>query len=192
MVKTMRVPFALALAAGLALLLSAAVPSPRAAGGPTYTVPVQSGSVLAPGGGGRAPNVAFLDAKGAPQTLSSWRGRAVLVVLWSRACAPCLKQLEDIDRLQGRLGPQGFEVLALAQGRESGDALRRFYQQQGLSNLKVYLDPEARAARALGARGIPTGLLIDPAGRVAGVVEGPADWADPGMIAAIRKVMGQR
>jgi peroxiredoxin len=189
MVKTMRIPFALALAAGLALVLSAAVPPPRAEGGLSYTVRVQSGSMLAPGGGRRAPNVAFVDAKGAPQTLSAWRGRTVLVVLWSRACAPCLKQLEDLDRLQGRLGMQGFEVLALAQGRESADSMRRFFQQQGLTNLKVYLDPEARAARALGARGIPTGMLIDPAGRVAGTVEGPAEWGAPDVVEAIRRVM---
>lgn len=186
----MKVPFALALAAGLAAVLTAAVPLPRTERGPNYTVPVQSGSVLAPGSRARAPNVAFIDGKGAPQTLSAWRGRAVLVVLWSPACAPCVKQLDDLDRLQARLAPQGFEVLALSQGRERPEALRRYYQQQNLANLKVYVDSDARAARSLGARGIPTAILLDPAGRIAAAVEGPADWTSPEVMEAIRGVMG--
>lgn len=173
---------------GLVWMLTAAVPPPLAGGGSTYTVPAQSGSAEA----ARRPRVAeitFTDAGGAPQTLSSRRGRTVLVTLWATSCAPCIKQMGELDRLQERLGRQGFEVLALAQGRDGAAGIRRFYEQQGIRNLKIHLDPDGQAARALGARGIPTSVLVDARGRVAATVEGAAAWNSPEMVAALRQVM---
>ena len=46
-------------------------------------------------------------------------------------------------------------------------------------------------ARALGARGIPTTLLIDRSGKERGRLEGAADWASDDSVGVIRKLIGQ-
>lgn len=173
----------------LAGLLTAMTSLPPAGGGPTYTVPAAAEKTLPPAERKSLPNVAFVDAKGAPQTLSRLRGRTVLVVLWATNCGPCIKQMESLDRLQAELAGSGFEVLALAQDPGGAYAVQRFYEQQGLKNLKVFLDPGAQAARSLGARGIPTGVLVDAQGREAGRAEGAHDWGKPDTVAAIRQVI---
>ena len=45
-------------------------------------------------------------------------------------------------------------------------------------------------AQALGARGIPTTLIIDRQGRERTRLEGGADWASDAALAAIRKAAG--
>lgn len=182
--------FAIACAGvGLAGLLTAMTPLPPAGGGPTYTVPAAAEKTLPPNERKTLPNVAFVDAKGAPRTLSRLRGRTVLIMLWATNCGPCIKQMESLDRLQAELAGGGFEVVAMAQDPGGAYAVQRFYEQQGLKNLKVYLDPNAQAARALGVRGIPTAVLVDPEGREAGRAEGPHDWDKPETVAAIRQVI---
>ena len=51
-------------------------------------------------------------------------------------------------------------------------------------------DPRGDAARALGARGIPTTLLIDRAGKERGRLEGAADWSSAEFVDAIRRMAG--
>lgn len=176
----------------LSLSLSAAMPLAPAESGPTYTVPAASESVLAPDQRPRLPNVAFTDGRGAPRSLSSHRGKPVLLVVWATTCAPCVKQMPAIDALQGQLGPEGLEVIAMSQDPGGPAAVQRFLKQQGLRNLKVYNDMGGQAARMLGVRAMPTAILIDASGRQASRVEGPGAWNDPQVIQAIRTLLVEK
>jgi thiol-disulfide isomerase/thioredoxin len=123
-----------------------------------------------------APALAFVDADGRARTLAEWRGRVVLLNLWATWCAPCLEEMPALDRLQARLGGGGFEVVALAMDRQGATLVRPFFTKLGLARLALYLDASGAATRAVGARGLPTSLLLDRAGRELGRVEGAADW----------------
>jgi thiol-disulfide isomerase/thioredoxin len=39
------------------------------------------------------------DAKGAPQALSQWKGKALLVNFWAPWCAPCVQEMPELDAL---------------------------------------------------------------------------------------------
>ena len=52
----------------------------------------------------------------------------------------------------------------------------------------MLLDPRGEAARAFGARGIPTTVLIDRNGRERGRLEGGADWSSDEAVAAVREL----
>ena len=65
-------------------------------------------------------------------------------------------------------------------------AVERWYAAHDIKNLPVLLDPMGAAARALGANGIPTTLLVDGKGRERGRLEGGADWADPKSVAMVK------
>jgi hypothetical protein len=68
--------------------------------------------------------------------------------------------------------------------------VERFYREKGIQTLPILLDPKGDAARALGARGIPTTLLIDRAGKEQGRLEGAADWASAASVSVIRRLIG--
>lgn len=59
------------------------------------------------------PELTFTDASGEELTLERFRGKTVLLNLWATWCAPCREEMPALDRLQGTLGGDRFEVVAV-------------------------------------------------------------------------------
>jgi len=99
-----------------------------------------------------------------------------LLNLWATWCAPCRREMPDIDALQASYGGDNFVVVALSQDRKGVKAVQDFYRETGVKNLKIYIDQKARTARKLRAPGLPTTLLLDENGDEIGRLIGPANW----------------
>jgi thiol-disulfide isomerase/thioredoxin len=123
------------------------------------------------------PEVRFVDAAGKERTLKDWKGRVVLVNLWATWCAPCRKEMPDLDRLQAELGSDAFEVVAVSVDRSGVAGAQKFLDQVGTKKLALYADPTAKLASELKAIGLPATLLIGRDGREIGRLTGPAEWA---------------
>jgi thiol-disulfide isomerase/thioredoxin len=135
----------------------------------------------------RLPDISFETAEGRKITLSDFRGKVVLLNLWATWCPPCRAEMPSLDRLQQKLGGNGFEVVALSTDTAGPDAVRTFYAQTGVTALKIYIDSSTLANWALGAPGLPTTVLVDTQGREVGRKVGSAEWDSPEAIAAIRR-----
>ncbi len=123
-----------------------------------------------------APSTAFLDPDGRPIKLDAYRGRYVLLNVWATWCAPCVKELPSLDRLQAALGGERVLVLLGWGGRKGLVRAARFLTAVGLAHLRTAADSKSELARALGAVGLPTSVLIDPDGRIVGKMLGDAEW----------------
>lgn len=174
-------------AAGLALLLAAGAAwwTQRAPEGRPPLVGTVASFVLAdrpeP-----APEITFSDAAGNTLRLADFKGKVVLVNLWATWCAPCVKEMPALDRLQAKLGGADFAVLALSIDREGLAKVQPFFDAHKIAALAPYLDPGGRSPAQLGARGLPTTLLLDRDGTVVGRQEGAAEWDDDSSIALLR------
>ncbi len=135
------------------------------------------------------PPMKFVDAKGEPRSLEDWRGKVVLLNLWATWCAPCRKEMPDLDRLQREMGNATFDVVALGVDRGGVKAAEKFLEQVGTTSLALYVDPTAKMANELRVIGLPATLLIDAQGREIGRLLGPADWASDEAKALIRSAM---
>lgn len=135
------------------------------------------------------PDLAFMDGEGRLLSSADFRGRTILLNIWATWCVPCRAEMPALDRLQAELGGPNFEVVALSVDRGGVDAVGAFYDQIGIANLAVYLDPPNTSSRALGVVGIPTTLLIDRDGREIGRAIGPLEWDSSETIDLIRRAM---
>ncbi len=136
-----------------------------------------------------APQISFSDGAGTSLSLEDFRGRVVLVNLWATWCAPCVREMPSLDRLQARLGGADFQVVALSIDRDGAAAIEPFYAAHGISHLPVYVDPRGAAPRALRALGLPTSVLIDRDGRLLARYEGAAEWDSPEAVALIQRYL---
>ncbi|QRE76296.1 thiol:disulfide interchange protein TlpA [Methylobacterium aquaticum] len=142
-----------------------------------------------------APAIAFTGPDGQQRTLADLKGRTLLLNLWATWCAPCKAEMPALDRLQGELGAQDFEVVALNLDTRNPDRPPRWMQENGISRLAYYSDPAGRALPALqqggAVVGLPTTFLIDPSGCEIGVMKGPAEWASEDALKLVRAALGR-
>lgn len=135
------------------------------------------------------PEMPFVDAAGGAHSLSEFRGRAVLLNFWATWCAPCVREMPALDRLQAALGGAEFTVLVVSIDRGGAKVAVPFLERLGVTRLVTHLDPKSELARAFGIAGLPTTILIDRAGREVGRVQGAAEWDAPEARDLIRHFM---
>jgi thiol-disulfide isomerase/thioredoxin len=144
-------------------------------------------------GSQRLPDLAFRDASGTERKLADWRGRTVLLNLWATWCVPCRKEMPALDALEGKLGGPAFEVVAVNIDTRNADKPRVWLNEVGVGRLGYYADPSAKIFQDLKtmgrAAGMPTTLLVDPAGCEIGTIFGPAEWASEDALKLVTAVL---
>lgn len=137
------------------------------------------------------PDVPFVNGDGAQMTLASFKGKVVLLNLWATWCAPCREEMPGLDKLQGELGSDKFQVVALAIDKSGIAGARKFLADIKAEKLGVYADPTGKEGTTLKVIGMPTTILIDAEGREIGRLIGPAHWDSPEAKALIEAQLKQ-
>jgi peroxiredoxin len=121
------------------------------------------------------PAFTFQDADGHKRTMADYRGKPVVLNLWATWCQPCIAELPALAAL-ARQPDSGITVVALSTDRGGAAAVRRFFAAHNI-DLPILVDPDGASGQALGARGLPTTIILDAQGRERGRFEGAADWS---------------
>ena len=132
------------------------------------------------------PDLAFTDADDKPVRLADYKGKTVLLNFWATWCAPCVKEMPSLDKLQAEMGKDKFVVLPLSLDGPSKPKVAPFYADRKLANLGIYFDKGKKTMSTLDVSVLPTSVLIDPQGREIGRMEGDADWDKPEAIALMK------
>jgi thiol-disulfide isomerase/thioredoxin len=142
------------------------------------------------------PDLTFVDASGQSHTLADWRGRTVLLNLWATWCVPCRREMPALDALEAKLGSERFEVVAINIDPHDAKKARAWLDDNGVKRLGYYADQDGKALKGLKligrAFGMPTTLLIDPAGCEIGTMAGPAEWASDDGLRLITAALERR
>lgn len=124
-----------------------------------------------------APVHGVADAAGAPArgfSAADLAGGASLVVLFASWCPPCRREHRVISDLSERAGIPVFGALY----KDKHETAAEFLKRKGNPFTAVGDDPRGLFARALGARGVPSSLLVWPGPRVALRIDGPIGDSD--------------
>lgn len=138
------------------------------------------------------PEIQFQDANGALHNLAEFNGKVVLVNFWATWCAPCREEMPSLDRLQGAMGGQDFTVVIISLDRAGYAKAAAFLDEIGVKNLTSFIDPKLKAARALGALGLPVTVLLNRKGDEIGRLTGPAQWDGPEAQALMAKYVAAK
>lgn len=125
------------------------------------------------------PDLEIQNADDKPMKLGDFKGKVVLLNFWATWCAPCVKEMPSLDRLQAAFPKDEFLIVPLSIDGPSKPKVAPFYKDQKLANLGIYFDKGRKAMQGLDVTLLPTSILIDPTGRELGRIEGDADWDMP-------------
>jgi thiol-disulfide isomerase/thioredoxin len=135
-----------------------------------------------------APALGYIARDGKAKQFADFKGHWLLVNLWATWCAPCIKEMPSLDRMQTRLGT-AVDVVAISEDRGGVTAVDRFLADHAVKSLAIGLDQTGRVANALKVEGLPTSFLIDPQGRIVAKLEGAATWDIDPTLATLRELM---
>jgi hypothetical protein len=84
--------------------------------------------------------------------------------------------MPGLDRLQAEFAGDTFEVVTIATGRNSVTGIRKFFEETGVTNLPILLDPKSELARDMAILGLPITVILDPEGNEIARLRGDAEW----------------
>lgn len=137
--------------------------------------PQEATAVQSPLLGHRAPALTGSDlTTGAPVSLASLHGHYVVVNFFASWCTPCQQEAPDLSRFhyQQSHATDGAEMVSVVFNDTTSTA-RSFLQQHG-DLWPAVSDPHGTIAERYGVTSPPTTFVVNPAGRVTAVLEGPA------------------
>jgi thiol-disulfide isomerase/thioredoxin len=110
------------------------------------------------------------------------------VNFWATWCAPCIKEMPSLARLQAKLGD--LAVVAVSEDRRGAEVVDPFVAKLALGKLPIYLDAKNDLGHGFGVEGLPTSYLIDRDGRIVATLEGAAEWDSADMLKRLGTFLG--
>jgi cytochrome c biogenesis protein CcmG/thiol:disulfide interchange protein DsbE len=128
-----------------------------------------------------------LGEKGKTLQLSQLKGKAVLINIWATWCEPCKVELPWLVELQKKYGPQGLQILGVAEDESGEKTIMAFAQKMGLNY------PILQGTNSVGdlypSEGLPLSVYVDRSGTV--VFRAVGLVSESVMEDAIKKSLGQ-
>ncbi|HEX4870738.1 MAG TPA: TlpA disulfide reductase family protein [Nevskiaceae bacterium] len=126
-----------------------------------------------------APELVLTTLDGERRRLAEYRGQLVLVNFWATWCAPCLKEIPLLVKLQAEYAGRGLQLLGPA--LDDPVAVRNALPRLGI-RYPVFADDRevAAAMTALGDTlgALPYSVLIDAGGRIVARKHGEFEEAE--------------
>lgn len=126
-----------------------------------------------------AAAIPLLTAKDLRALLEKHRGRVVLVNFWATFCAPCIREIPELVRLERELGPRGFTLVGVALDEPADRATRvEPFRAKYFADFPTYLRNEADMDALVSALDpawneiLPTSYIVGRDGKVVRRIQG--------------------
>jgi peroxiredoxin len=117
--------------------------------------------------GKTVPEMVMQDVNGKDVSISSFRGKYVLIDFWASWCGPCRMENPNVVKAFNEYKGKNFTILGVSLDKDK-DSWKKAIAQDHLawtqmSDLKYW---NSQAVETFGFQGIPFNVLVDPSGKV--------------------------
>jgi peroxiredoxin len=131
-----------------------------------------------------APEFSAENLDGRTISLSSQKGKVVLLNLWATWCPPCRAEMPSMEILYQKFKNKNFTILAVSTPtppRETRKKVVEFIDEYNYT-FPVLIDESKEISYQYGSGSIPTSWIIDAEGKVIGRFVGGMEWDSAAMI----------
>ena len=144
------------------------------------------------------PKFSLPDTEGNQISLSSYRGKVVLLNFWATWCHTCTDEIRALDLIYKKYREQGFVVVAVAID-DSLPSLKRFKSENNIE-LPILVDTDHVVKKAFNLLGLPVMQALDRQGRLTSLIDpqsgeitervsGVRDWGAASGISSIEQLL---
>jgi thiol-disulfide isomerase/thioredoxin len=128
---------------------------------------------------GSEVNLTLQDLSGGEQSLSSLKGRIVILNFWATYCIPCKTEMPDLAAIQNEYAPMGVQVIgASADEVEDRNKVLQFIKETKI-NFPIWLGASVRDMVRFGlGTALPGTVVIGKDGRIAKVISGVVNQSE--------------
>jgi peroxiredoxin len=137
--------------------------------------------------GQKAPEFTLKDLAGNQVSLSSFRGKTVLLNFWATWCPPCKDELPTIEKLHQSTKQRGLVVLAVSVDT-SAAKVKDFVKEHPVS-YSVLHDATLTVSRSYKVFSLPMTFIIDKRGVIVEKHFGHRDWSKPDIVTSIEALL---
>ncbi len=125
---------------------------------------------------------------GPQRSLSSYRGRPLIINVWASYCGPCRAEAASLESLAWSEAGSRYTVIGISIDDDRGAALR--WLRQSNATVNHYIDSRLTLEHMPGASTIPLTVLVDAGGRVVARFHGARQWDSVESIRTIERAFG--
>lgn len=133
--------------------------------------------------GEAAPEINLPNAKGVVTSLSSLKGKVVLIDFWASWCGPCRRTVPALRELYKKYNNKGFEIYGVSVDVDKNEWKRAVFEDN-IKWLQVN-DSDGKIAESWKLEYIPNTYLLDKNGKVVAV-----NASEPQLETLLQKLLG--
>jgi thiol-disulfide isomerase/thioredoxin len=119
------------------------------------------------------------DLSGAEQSLSSFKGRIVILNFWATYCLPCKEEMPDLAAIQNEYAVFGVQVIGASTDEAAERAKVLQFIKETRINFPIWMGATTADMLRFGlGTALPGSVLIGKDGRIAKVISGVVNQAD--------------
>lgn len=125
--------------------------------------------------------------------LADFKGDFLIAVFWSRYCAPCLRELDNLNRYQKIVRNDGIRVILISPDTEwnTVDEMKKMLRKYRAGDLEAYTDVNGQLASDFGIFTSPNTVLINKDGKEIGHLRGSAEWDSDEVVEYLYKIKAE-
>ena len=119
--------------------------------------------------------------------LTNKKGNIMILNFWATWCVPCKKEMPSLEILS-KLYPE-VTIYPINLEKPNKNKTKKFFEDLGIKNLKIYFDPEFELVKSFNMRGVPTSILINKQGKEFARIIGEINFIDENFLNFLKKYL---